>query len=285
MLESTGNDLMSNKNESAVLFQRMPSCLLYTSWTHSGRKSWQFFTPLNKQDNVRTLGILWNNTADSFLFDIKSFPVDSSISKRKILSIIAGIYDPLGLIGPVVFLYKHFMQRLWLCKLGWDEPISGQSLSDWHSLCDKLGLISKIVVPRSIRCKREASTVELHGFSDASERGFGCCIYVRVIYQDSSASCHLLCSKSRVAPLRQVSLPRIELCACLLLSRLVFKVIPALYSFIDNVHLYSDSMVSLYWIHAQSTRWKTYVANRVAEIQRLTQTYTWHHINSRHRCV
>ena len=100
---------------------------------------------------------------------------------------------------PVSYTHLDVYKRqylLCLCNIGWDEPISGQSRSDWHSLC----------------------------------------------------------SKSRVAPLRQVSLPRIELCACLLLSRLVSKVIPALYSFIDNVHLYSDSMVALYWIHAQSTR-------------------------------
>ena len=106
--------------------------------------------PLNKQGNVRTLGILWNNSTDSFLFDIKSFPVESSISKRRILSIIAGIYDPLGLIGPIVFLYKQFMQQLWLCNLGWDEPISEQLYLYWHSLCDKLYLIGKIIVPRSI---------------------------------------------------------------------------------------------------------------------------------------
>ena len=67
-----------------------------------------FLRPLNKQDNVRTLGILWNNTADSFLFDIKSFPVDSSISKRKILSIIAGIYDPLG---PVSYTHLDVYKR------------------------------------------------------------------------------------------------------------------------------------------------------------------------------
>ena len=93
--------------------------------------------------------------------------------------------------------------------------------------------------------------------------------FTLVIYQDSSASCHLLCSKSRVAPLRQVSLTRIELCACLLLSRLLFKVAPALHSFINSVHLYSDSMVSLYWIHAQSSRWKTYVANRAVSYTHL----------------
>ena len=107
--------------------------------------------PLNKQGNVRRLGILWNDSTDSFLFDIKSFPVESSMSKRRILSIIAGIYDPLGLIGPIVFLYKQFMQQLWLCNLGWDEPISDQLYSYWRSLCDKLYLISKIIVPRSIR--------------------------------------------------------------------------------------------------------------------------------------
>ena len=126
---------------------------------------------------VRTLGILWNNAADSFMFEIKSLPVDSSISKRRILSIIAGIYGPLGLIGPIVFLYKQLMQQLWLCSLGWDEPISEQLYSYWRSLCDKLYLIGKIIVPRSIRSKSEPKLIELHGFADASEKGYGCLLY------------------------------------------------------------------------------------------------------------
>ena len=90
-----------------------------------------------------------------------------------------------------IYLYVYLcilICLLWLCKLSWDEPLSGHSLSDWHSLCNKLSLIGKIVVPRCIRCNHEAVTVQLHGFSDASERGFGCCVYVRVIYQDATAS-------------------------------------------------------------------------------------------------
>ena len=129
------------------------------------------------------------------------------------------IRDSLGLVGPIVFLYKQFMQQLWLCNLGWDEPISGQLRLHWHSLCDKLCLISKIIVPRSIRCKSEASIVELRGFSDASETGYGCCVYVRVLYQDSSASCHLLCSKSRVASYERyhyLALNSALACCCLL---------------------------------------------------------------------
>ena len=130
-----------------------------------------------------------------------------------------------------------------------DRDGMSQFLSNYIRIgvhCDKLYLIGEIIVPRSIRSKSESKLIELHGFPDASEKGYGCCIYIRVIYQDLLASCPLLCSKSRVAPLRQVSLPRNELCACLLLSRLLFKVTSALLSFVNNVHLYSDSMVSLY---------------------------------------
>ena len=79
---------------------------------------------------------------------------------------------------------------------------------------------------------------------------------------------------------RQITLPRLELCACLLLAQLVFKVINAVSYKFDDLYFYSYSMIALHWIHQQSSRWKVFVANRVAEIQRLTAKGTWHHVPS-----
>ncbi|XP_075232506.1 uncharacterized protein LOC142330922 [Lycorma delicatula] len=93
-------------------------------------------------------------------------------------------------------------------------------------------------------------------------------VYMLELLTVMIVSCNLLCSKSRVAPLKQMTLPRLELCACLLLSCL--QVTLALNERINEIHLYSDSMIALHWIHGQSTNWKVFVANRVSEIQQLT---------------
>ncbi|XP_075227514.1 uncharacterized protein LOC142327976 [Lycorma delicatula] len=225
--------------------------------------------------------ILWNNYLYKLTYEVNQREV-KIFTKRHILSIISGICDPSGLIGPIIFLCKHFMQSLWLVKCNWDDTLPNNLLSQWQIVYNQLSLVSSINVDRCVKLNIDSSikSFQLHGLPDASLNGFGCCIYVRITYCNDKVSCNLLCSKSRVAPLKQMTLPRLELCACLLLSRLLNQVTLALNERINEIHLYSDSMIALHWIHGQSTNWKVFVANRVSEIQQLTFNVKWHHIES-----
>ena len=204
-------------------------------------------------------------------------------NKRSVLSIIAGIYDPLGLIAPITFYCKHFVQQLWLAGTDWDEPLSGSLANQWLELYSQLVSDTHFKITRSVKSSNNypISSLQLHGFADASAKGYACCIYVRAVYSNGAISSNLLCAKSRVAPLKQITLPRLELCACLLLEQLTSKVLNAINYNFDGLYLYSDSMIALYWIHQQSSRWKVFVANCVAEIQRLVSSRgTWRHVVS-----
>lgn len=234
----------------------------------------------DKHNETRTLGIIWRNNPDELTYEVNHKNNLKTFSKRTILSIIAGIYDPLGLLGPVIFKCKHFMQKLWQYNLDWDHIPPEQSLLEWTELYNQLALIRHISIPRHVKVNGTITSVQIHGFADASIRGYGCCAYIRTVNDNAEIASNLLCSKSRVAPLKQISLPRLELCASLLLSRLLKKIISAMDLNINEIHLYSDSMVVLHWIHAPSSKWKVFVANRVTEIQQNTSQAKWHHIKS-----
>ena len=199
-------------------------------------------------------------------------------TKRSITSIIAQIFDPLGLAGPAIVAAKVILQRLWSLRLDWDESLPQELHTIWERVYNNLVNINKVDIDRYV-ISPNASSVEFHGFCDASEVAYGACIYCRSTNKDGTHTVRLLCAKSKVAPLKKLSLPRLELSGALLLAQLSNKVITACNLSIKNWYFWTDSTIALAWIRAPSHTWKTFVANRVTEIQELSND-NWNHVGS-----
>ncbi|XP_076660308.1 uncharacterized protein LOC143363629 [Halictus rubicundus] len=226
------------------------------------------------------LGIKWLPSSDCFQVSaVKSLP-SSGFTKRAVLSGTAQLFDPLGWLAPVTIVAKVLIQSLWLLKVDWDTPLPEKEEKLWRQFQNGIPELQHLQVPRWLGTSSCSSPPELHGFADASERAYAAVVYSRSVNPEGVATVSLIVAKSKVAPLKRVSLPRLELCAAFLLTRLVEHVVRVLDWPSVDVHLWSDSAVALSWIRGHPTRWPTYVANRVAEIQRMLPAAKWHHIRS-----
>jgi hypothetical protein len=152
---------------------------------------------------------------------------------------------------------------------------------DWHRLQHELPIVNCIQIDRLIISKEELDRIELRGFSYASEVVYGACIYLRSIDVERKITTRLICSKSRVAPLKRPSLPRSELCATMLLADMYQASLKALKLSFNNTKFWTDSMIVLAWLRSPAVRWKTFVANRVSHIQETTNIEDWNHVNSK----
>ncbi|GFY02312.1 DUF1758 domain-containing protein [Trichonephila clavipes] len=159
----------------------------------------------------------------------------TSFTKRMVLSTIARIFDPLGLLGPIITWAKIFMQRLWLLELGWNDELPFKEQKEWRRFIDSLKAVNNISIDRCIVIHR-AESIELHAFSDASEKAYGSSIYLKSISALGEVKVCLVTSKSRVSPLKQISIPRLELCGAVLAAKLMKKVKEALNLQITAVH-------------------------------------------------
>ncbi|XP_050543053.1 uncharacterized protein LOC126906529 [Daktulosphaira vitifoliae] len=226
----------------------------------------------------RVLGLLWEAHSDVFKYNVLKMTADSNITKRIILSYISTIFDPLGFVGPVVLRCKLLIQKLWQSRIGWDEPLSEELVNEWRSYSGDLLLLNSISIARRCGEIDNCTNIQVHGFADASLKAYGACIYLRCTNNNGNRTVHLIGAKSKVAPLKTITLPRLELCAALLLVRLVNKFIPKLNLNIQKKMFWSDSRVTLAWIASSSSQWKTFVANRVGEIQSLSDRTEWAHV-------
>ncbi|KAK2578491.1 hypothetical protein KPH14_002052 [Odynerus spinipes] len=225
----------------------------------------------------KTLGLLWIAQSDILRFSVAK-KKHTRVTKRTILSEIAQIFDPLGIIGPATITAKILLQRLWQLQIAWDESLPQDIHTQWEEFRSELEVLNEIAIPRHVLQTHTVRT-ELHGFCDASEKAYGACIYLRSTNNDGHILVRLLCAKSRVCPLKKITLPRLELCGALLLAHLCSKAKAALNMHVSEEYYWCDSTIVLAWIKAPSSRWKTFVANRTAEIQRKTNG-NWRHIVS-----
>ena len=188
---------------------------------------------------------MWHPSQDIFKYQINIKPCRELVTKRVVLSVISSIFDPTGLLGPLIVRYKILIQQLWLWQISGDEELPHDLQEAWKKLYRHLPAMNNISIPRLVKIKGEVTTVQIQGFSDASERAFGACVYISSGKANGEIRSQLLCSKSRVSPVNQVSIPRLEICGAQLLARLIKKVLPILCIPINSVHLWTDSRLVL----------------------------------------
>ncbi|XP_037932864.1 uncharacterized protein LOC119667632 [Teleopsis dalmanni] len=236
---------------------------------------------MNDEEIIKTLGIIWAPVGDTFRYVWPDFDSSKAVTKRIVLSELSKLFDPLGLINPLIVKAKIFMQDLWILKANWDESLPMNLHSQWIEFRENLKDVKKISVPRFVLAEKRVARVEMHGFADASKRAFGCCIYIRSICVDNDVTMQLWSAKSRIAPLKTLSLPKLELLAAELLSKLVTKTKSNFPISIDATYLWVDSEIVLDWLSEHPSNWNTFVANRVSLIQEQTKTCIWRHVPSK----
>lgn len=230
-------------------------------------------------NTIRTLGLIWNPLEDYFTFCVQTINEEISTTKRKVLSDIGRLFDPLGFLGPIITAAKLVMQDIWRVGLNWDDELPEEIQQKWIQFRRQLPVVNEMRKPRCV-IPGDAIRIELHGYSDASKRAYGAVVYARCIAADGSISVKLVASKSRVAPIKPVTIPRLELCGAKLLAELVEKITSTMNIKFDDVTLWCDSSIVLCWLKKSPSALNQFVSNRVAAVVEMTSGYRWQYVQS-----
>ncbi|XP_062704102.1 uncharacterized protein LOC134286501 [Aedes albopictus] len=237
---------------------------------------------------IKTLGLAWEPATDVFRFTEGKFNWIAMITKRIVVSDVSRLFDPLGLVGPVIIQAKIFIQELWKQSCGWDDPLSPELQEQWQEYRRNLAGLENLTVPRWVGTGGHATAIELHGFCDASNKAYGACFYVRTISETGEVCVRLLTTKSRVAPLdnlkkgnKRLFTPRLKLLSALLLAHLFENVVSSL-GIRARCLSWTDSTIVNCWLSSSPSRWKQFVPNRVSEIQHITMDGVWNHVAGLH---
>ena len=273
-----GSQSIASKENSETVMEEDESYA--KSATHSG-------SALPATEKV--LGVHWKTEEDQLVLDLKEVLEDSSLddlrpTKRDVARITSKIYDPMGFITPVTVKMKLPYQSLCKKKIGWDEVLDETSRKIWRNLLKSLKDAEPIRVPRCyfFDVAGRVRSTSLQGFCDASVNAYAAVVYLKIETVDETYL-KFVTSKTRVAPLVEQTIPRLELLSALILARLISHIRSVLEEFIPISHVtcWSDSEVALYWIRGEDREWKQFVQNRVCEIRNLVPPKAWRHCSSK----
>jgi len=198
---------------------------------------------------------------------------------KSVLKLSASIYDPLGFLCPITSRLKAIFQMLCKDKLDWDTDVPPDVKTVWEDLLQSIEKIQVLRLPRLVLTD-SVKSIEMHGFSDSSQEVYCGVIYLRIITKTAIHS-NFLCAKSKVAPIKQISIPRLELLGCELLSKLIRDVGRAMDGRLEisKIFCWTDSQVALYWIKGREKDWKPWIGNRVVRIREVVSLEDWKHVH------
>ncbi|GFU52718.1 integrase catalytic domain-containing protein [Trichonephila clavipes] len=229
----------------------------------------------SKIPSSKVLGIPWDVVHDYFTIDVKGLlQLDTSktITKRIVLQSAGKIYDPVGFLSPYTIRLKCLLQELWLRKLSWDDELPPDIHAVWSQWWLELPFLSELKIPRKILdSSGDSSEVQIHTFSDASQKAYGAAAFLRVKHKDR-VSVDLVTSKSRVAPLKRLSLPRLELMGALLAARLAKEVKKILDQKVREIQSLTDPNS---WFHCSGKDNPADLLTRGISVDALTNNSKW----------
>ena len=228
----------------------------------------------------RALGVIWCVENDSFQFRIEMH--DRPFTRRGILSTVSSIYDPSGYVAPVTLKGKQILQQMCRDKLDWDSPVPENLRSQWEKWRHDVVSLEQLEIQRCFKPENfgPIHMRELHHFSDASLEGYGQCSFLRLVNEKDQAYCSFVIGKARVAPLKQLTVPRLELAAATVsakMSEFLHQELP--YTDVKE-YFWTDSKIVLGYVNNEAKRFHVYVANRVQQIRDLTNPCSWMYIDT-----
>ena len=200
------------------------------------------------------------------------------MTKRSLLKFTAKIFDPLGALSPFVIKLKALFQQMCVEKVDWDEELQGEFRLKYFNMISELQDLQRISLPRCYFKNKKIVSVQLHGFSDASERALASVIYIRVEYEDGEIDVKFVSSKARVSPIKSQIIPRLELMGALLVAKHMETVKNALsiegYEGNIKTCFWVDSSTVLCWVR-NSKPWKQFVRHRIQQILSISSRDQW----------
>nr|XP_039265634.1 uncharacterized protein LOC120341224 [Styela clava] len=237
---------------------------------------------LHEPRKERVLGVFWNVDADAFQFR-STVPKLKTYTRRTILSAVNSLFDPLGMLAPVILVAKMLQQEIIEKGFGWDEVITEDNIKDWDTWFKQLTDLEYISIPRCFKPQEFGNIkhCEIHHFSDASSFGYGVVSYLRLVDENNQIHCSFLCGKAKVAPPRAESIPRLELVAAVLAVKAdKWLRLKLNYSDCESV-FWTDSSAVRQSICNPRKRFRTFVANRLAKIHRQSKPSQWRQVPSK----
>ena len=272
LLQEAGMTLRKWRSSSAEVYASIPEHL---------RESEGLSISTERHLESKALGVYCDVGNDNFFVSVPHLDFKQSPTKREIASSAAKVFDILGWFSPSIVLVKILLQRIWEMGTGWDEPVSDALAKSWNQWRQELPQILSKGIPRKLYDRgKEVLEIQLHGFTDASSAAYGGVVYVRARYADTSVSISLLTAKTKVAPLKKATIPRLELCAAVLTARLLEAAARDLNIESHNLYAWTDSTIVLSWLHSSPSRLKVYVAHRVQDIVNIIPPSQWRHVPS-----